>query len=162
HAAAERRTGHAQHVAQRPQQWHVVRDVELAGFAIDVERDHRILLNHRLPAEYRIHRKRDDASIGRWKRRILASTSWRSLHARRPSKGISRYHRLIDPQRSVWPNWLRAPSESARTPAPSQHFDRERTPRPVAMSTRSGRQRARIFCITLPRCPFTVISLMPR
>jgi hypothetical protein len=34
------------------------------------------------------------------------------------------------------------------------------SPSSAAMVTRSGRERAFIFRITLPRCPFTVISLM--
>src|ERR1700704_3383958 len=31
----------------------------------------------------------------------------------------------------------------------------------AAIFTKSARERAFIFCITLPRCAFTVISLMP-
>src|SRR6266850_1591025 len=42
-AAAEFRAGHVQHVAQRPQQWHVVGDIEVAGLSVDVERDHGVL-----------------------------------------------------------------------------------------------------------------------
>src|SRR5258706_338134 len=41
-AAAEFRTGHAQNIAQGPEQRRVGRDVYVAGLAVDLERDHRI------------------------------------------------------------------------------------------------------------------------
>src|SRR5574341_271403 len=47
------------------------------------------------------------------------------------------------------------------TSRPSRRTGSADSPSSAAMVTRSGRQRAFIFRIILPRCAFTVISLMP-
>src|SRR5215471_12249803 len=39
-AAAELRAGHGQHVAQRPKQGHIARNIEIAGLSVYVEPDH--------------------------------------------------------------------------------------------------------------------------
>ena len=64
HAAAEFRAGHAEHVAQGPQQRHVVGNIEVAGLSVYVERNHRRLPTARERALSHLKSRRE--SIGRW------------------------------------------------------------------------------------------------
>ena len=74
HAAAELRAGHVQHVAQRPQQRHIVGDIQIARPSVYVERDHSYSssLNIRsLQAQDHHTRSAGVESIRPWYRSLL-------------------------------------------------------------------------------------------
>src|SRR5262249_32555547 len=90
-AAAELRAGHVQHVAQRPQQRHVVGDIEVAGLSVYVERDHRSSNS----LKSRIQRGGDSCQRASWRSPVL------SADRRRASQAVSRC-RCVDAA-SGWP-----------------------------------------------------------